>query len=235
MEQKTAILTGVTSGIGEVLALNLMAKGWRVVGLVQIESDPKLPKGVLPRRIDLSDLTDTMVVADKIAQEFPQVSAFVHMAGIWHDAQQVLNNRKLDQFNAFQIMNTMNVGVTACMVLASYILPKIVPGGAMIGVSGTFDAGARGWVPYFTSKRALEDFIFGLSQDYPEGPRVYGVSPADTATPAYQQFFPQTAATAQSPQAVAQFIEQLLEPSALYQTGSIMEVRNGTSQPGYHK
>ncbi len=209
-----AIVTGVSSGIGQAIKSLLEEKGWEVVGLTHKE-------------LDLSDLSAVS------KYQLPKADALIHVAGVWHSEKEALADKNLEQFSPEQIIETMNVGVTSFMVLAAKVLPSMSERGTIIGVSGTFNKGAKGWLPYYTSKRALEDFLVGLSQDYPKGPRVYGISPADTATPAYKKFFPEYATEAQEPEAVAKVILELLEGSE-HKTGTILKVREGKVSSGYH-
>ena len=38
-------------------------------------------------------------------------------------------------------------------------------GNSIINLSGTFESGGKGWLPYYVSKRALEDLTVGLSDE----------------------------------------------------------------------
>lgn len=125
----------------------------------------------------------------------------------------------------------MHVGVVACMLLVNNLL-----GGKLshvVGISGTFADSAKGWVPYYASKCSLEDFLVGLSQDQPSL-KVYGVSPADTATPAYKQFYPDYAASAQEPDEIAKLVTELLEDCGSHLSGEVIEIRDGKLGPGFH-
>lgn len=227
MEQNTAIITGSSSGIGQAVADGLEAKGWRVVRLTR-HSQPAADT----HPIDLNDLAATATLGEKLAGELKHLDAFIHIAGIWHDEHGVLADKQLAAFSAEQISATMNVGVTAAMVLGGKLLPKL-KGGTFIGVSGTFSDGAAGWLPYYTSKRALEDFLVGLAQDYADV-AVFGISPADTATPAYKKYYPQYAAEAQPPTAVSELIEKLLTKNSAFKSGDIVELRQGKTREAFH-
>jgi NAD(P)-dependent dehydrogenase (short-subunit alcohol dehydrogenase family) len=216
---KTAFLTGGSSGIGQAIKLLLEENGWEVIAPSHKE-------------LDLSRL-DT--VADKTAQAVKDavtIQSVIHVAGIWHDEQAVFR-KDLEDYTPEQVAATLNVGLTGFMIALSRLLPKMPKDGAVVGISGTFADGASGWLPYYVSKRGLEDLLIGLSQDYPNGPRVYGVSPADTATEAYARFFPEHTSGAQPPEAVAQEVYRLLTTAV--PTGSVVEVRHSVAKPGFHK
>ncbi len=213
----------------------LQKQGWQVMGLSHDD-------------LDMSDLEAVAAAGDKLREEVIKIDALIHVAGIWHydnapkhdePASEMIgdtahDHRDLEDFGWQEIANTMNVGVTGFMVLTAKLMPNIAKEGCIIGVSGTFNEGASGWLPYYTSKRALEDFIQGLSQDYPHGPFVYGVSPADTATTAYAEHFPENLDNAQSPEVVGSLIATLVTPNENYKTGGVIAVRDGHVEPGFH-
>ena len=78
-----------------------------------------------------------------------------------------------------------------------------------MNLSGTFENGAKGWLPYYVSKRAMEDFTVGLAEELKEkGIQVNCVSPSDTATESYARFFPQYMDEAINPKEIAKkFVE----------------------------
>lgn len=218
---KTAVITGVSSGIGKAIGERLEAVGWQVVGL-------------LHEHVDLNNLAAVDSAAKEIIKEHEQIDALIHVAGVWHDRSVPLAHRDLEDFTSQQIEETINVGLTSFMILTAQCLPFMPKDAAIVGITGTFPGGASGWVPYYTSKRALEDFLIGLSQDYSAGPRVYGISPAETDTPAHEKFYPGVVTDAQSPVAIAKLCERLVEGGPQYKSGKIIELRNGRPRAGYH-
>lgn len=222
MEKKTAIVTGANSGIGEAIVAALREGGWKVIGLTRADCD-------------LSDLTATEEYANKLAEDNPIINALIHVAGIYHSEDEAFGRHDLEDYDTHWITATMNVGVTSFMVLASKLLPNIARDGIVIGVTGTFEnTGASGWLPYYTSKRALEDFLVGLAQDYKSGPRVYGISPSDTNTPAYAKFFPDDAKDAQPTTSISLLVEHLLEGDSPYHNGDIIVVKHKKAAKGFH-
>jgi NAD(P)-dependent dehydrogenase (short-subunit alcohol dehydrogenase family) len=219
MNKHTAFITGASSGIGQSIVKHLVGAGWKVISPSHAE-------------LDLADLGVVAAYAENLKHSADEVDAFIHVAGIWHDGNQVLADRPFDTFGASQISETINVGVTSAMILTRAFLGS---GNLsfVVGISGTFNTGAKGWLPYYVSKRALEDFLVGLSQDQ-AGLRVYGISPADTATKAYGKFYPKYMSDAQSPDAIAEFALRLLEVQEVYKSGTIIEVRDGKPNQGFH-
>jgi NAD(P)-dependent dehydrogenase (short-subunit alcohol dehydrogenase family) len=215
--KKQAFLTGGSSGIGKAVAAVLKAHDWEVVAPSHTE-------------LNLSDLDAVTKYATQLQSQ--HFDAFVHLAGIWHNATEALAGRQLSAFTAKQISDTMNVGVTSVMVLLATLLPQMDKG-AVVGISGTFESGGAGWLPYFTSKRALEDFLVGLSQDMP-AVKVYGVSPSDTATDVYAHFYPEYLAESQPPQVVAELVLKLLTGDHGYKSGDIVVIKNSQPHVGFH-
>lgn len=239
LSKKTAVITGITSDIGMAVGNALQKQGWQVMGLAHDD-------------LDMADLEAVATAGERLREEVLKIDALIHVAGVWHyekgdqdnDADNEMigetahSRRDLEDFGWQEISKTMNVGVTGFMVLTAKLIPNIARDGCIIGVSGTFDledgGGASGWLPYYTSKRALEDFIHGLAQDYPQGPFAYGVSPADTATTAYAEHFPDKLEQAQPPEVIGSLIATLVTPSENYKSGGVIAVRDGHVEPGFH-
>lgn len=226
---KTAILTGITSGIGQAIKLRLEAEQWRVIGVSR-----HLPIDQEGYEADLSVLQSVEPLATRLADNYGKIDAFIHVAGVWHDKKQVLAGKKIHEFTAEQIISTMNVGITSAMILTAKLIPAMNDKAHMIYVSGTFQDGGANWLPYYTSKRSLEDFIVGLGSDE-TNVTVYGLSPSETATDSYKKFYPNEAANAQAPMSVAKICVDLISGALPASSGTIIEVRDGKPGMGYHR
>ena len=216
---KTVFLTGGSSGIGKAITQKLAKDGWRILAPTH-------------QQLDMSDLNQ--VIQYTSSADFPaqEIKAMIHVAGIWHDQDAALANKQFGNFSPDQIAQTINVGLTGFMLLANRLLAHGQPS-HIVGISGTFESGGKGWLPYYTSKRALEDFLVGLAQDYPRL-AVYGISPADTATPAYKRFYPEFADSAQPPEVAAELVTSLLDGKSNFASGNVIELRDGKQKPGFH-
>jgi 3-oxoacyl-[acyl-carrier protein] reductase len=226
---KVAVVTGLSSGIGQALKIRLEADGWRVIGVSR-----HIPLEQEGYEVDLSMLESVEPVATRIAEECGPIDAFFHIAGVWHDENGVLAGKKLHEFTTPQIIKTMNVGLTSAMIFTARIAPFMSDGAHMIYISGTFQDGGANWLPYYTSKRALEDFVQGLAQDEPRV-KVNGVSPSATATDSRVKYYPATADQAQAPLAVAGICVDLLTGTLPADSGTIVEVTDGKPGMGYHR
>ncbi len=218
---KTVFITGGSSDIGSGIASLFESKGWRVISPSR-------------QQLDLNNLDQLAKSLKKILSNTDKLDAVIHVAGVWHDKDEVYAGKPLQKFSPDQIIQTINVGLTSFAVLAAILLPQITKSGSVIAVTGTFVDGGAGWLPYFTSKRALEDFLVGLSQDYPDGPNIFGVSPADTATEAYLKFYPEYADEAQPVGNVSRLCFDLAEGNINSKTGDILEVRGGEIRNSFH-
>lgn len=228
-EKKLAIVFGSGPGIGEATVNTLADAGWEVVGLGRDDCD-------------LADLAAVAALAEDLAERYPRIDAIIHAAGIWHDENEAFVNRDLEDYDPAWIAATMNVGITSFMMLTARLMPNLPRDGAVVGISAMFEGelrnnkgdAASGWLPYYTSKRAMEDFLVGLAQDYPIGPRVYGVSPGDTMTPAMEKYFPKVAKDSQPAHSVSLLVEHLLKGDSPYHSGDIVAVKAKTAGTGYH-
>jgi NAD(P)-dependent dehydrogenase (short-subunit alcohol dehydrogenase family) len=105
----------------------------------------------------------------------------------------------------------------------------------IVNLSGTFENGGKGWLPYYASKRALEDLTIGLAQELEERSiQVNAVSPSDTATESYSKYFPQYMDEAISPEKIAEKIVELCQEENII-TGKVIVMKSGTEPfEGFH-
>jgi len=162
------------------------------------------------------------------------VDVLVNAAAIWHGKDELYAGKDLQIFDQKVILDTYTVGFTALTLLIHGLLPVMGKGSSIANISGTFENGAKGWLPYFASKRALEDFTLGLAEELKDkGIRVNCVSPSDTATEAYIKYFPEDAKDANSPEDVAKLVADVCEKD---ETGKFWVIKKGSLvEAGYHK
>lgn len=233
--QQTAVVTGASTGIGAAVARGLARSNYRVAlvarsrdKLEQVREEIR-GEGGDAEVVDL-DLRDRAAVADLPARatKLGSVAVVANIAGIWHGEDRAFYGPLLHETEAEEILDVMEVGIIAPMLLTRALLPSIIAagGGSVINLSGTFGDGGGGWMHYFVSKQALEKFTVGLADEVGKlGVRVNCVSPADVATEAYTRFFPEDAATALAPEDVAEVVQWLVSDAARNVSGQIVEVR----------
>ena len=86
------------------------------------------------------------------------------------------------------------IEIIAPSLLKYELLPIMKRNSKIVNISGTFESGAKGWLPYYVSKKAIEDLTIGLSQELADKQiQVNCISPSDTLTESYKKFFPEYA------------------------------------------
>ncbi len=145
----TALITGANRGIGLEFARQYAADGWDMIAAAR-QSSPEL--NALQVRVELLDLTDAEAVAGFAERIGEPLDLFIANAGTSHpmDTVGVANARD------WQAM--MMVNVIAPFQLGQALLPRMARGGKMICISsgmGSIEQNSGGWIPYRTSKAAL--------------------------------------------------------------------------------
>jgi NAD(P)-dependent dehydrogenase (short-subunit alcohol dehydrogenase family) len=143
----TILITGANRGIGLEFARQYSEDGWDVIATAR-QSSPELDAlGVTVEKLDLSD-------ADAVAalSVDRQLDLFIANAGTSNPK----DTERADNARDWQAM--MMVNAIAPYQLAKALLPKMAEGGKMIAISsgmGSIGDNSGGWVPYRTSKAAL--------------------------------------------------------------------------------
>ncbi|PIY17038.1 hypothetical protein CO112_02175 [Candidatus Dojkabacteria bacterium CG_4_9_14_3_um_filter_150_Dojkabacteria_WS6_41_13] len=192
---KTAIVTGATSDIGQAIISELLTNNYQVIAIGRDENKlnllQNLSTAIVAKKIDLSDLSATIQLANELLTNYTKIDTFIHCAAIWHTEESVLAGIDYCDFSEKQVLDTLNVGLVSPMLLIRALIPKFVVNSSIIFLTGTFSNGGKGWIPYFVSKRATEDLVIGLSDELKtKHITVNAISPADTNTAAYRKFFP---------------------------------------------
>lgn len=239
---KFAVVTGASTGIGRAVAVELGRKGWNVGLVARRKEKLEETKRVVEEAggkgevfvCDLAGVLQINSLIRKMKQWTDRLDVLVNVAGVWHGDGEVYAGKDFASFDQKVVLDTYAVGFTAPTLLVHSLLPIMGKGSAIVNLSGTFENGARGWLPYFASKRALEDLTLGLAQELKDkGIRVNCVSPSDTATEEYQKYFPEDAKDANSVEGVARVIMNLTEGS---ESGKFVVVKKGkVLETGYHK
>ncbi len=143
MDGKTIIITGATSGIGEVAAVRLAEKGARIVFTAR---DPERGE-VTIRKLhqanpnaehvyhlaDLSRLSEMKRVGATLAQE-PQIDVLINNAG-------ALFNKRRETEDGLEMTFALNH--MAYFVITNLLLPKLKSGGRIVTVASNAHRGAR--------------------------------------------------------------------------------------------
>ena len=191
---RTALVTGVSSGIGRAVATRLLESGWAVVGVSRRR--PDLPDPGC--RWIASDLAEPGA-AEEVAAQVGPLDAVVHAAGLQFSAPL----GKLGHDHG-ELMWRLHVDVPTRLLNA---LVDDLPDGARIVLVGSRTAaGVAGKSQYSATKSAL----VGLARSWaielaPRRITVNVVAPGPTATPMLQD--PARVATPPRLPALGRFVE----------------------------
>lgn len=227
-DQKIALVTGASTGIGKSIAQAFINEGYFLIllgrDIVALNTLVKGTGEVI--KTDLSSSDSLEVAISVIKDKYSYIDTIVNVAGVYHDKDNAYFDIDFDKYSNKQITETMSVGLLAPMVLCHDLLPLMRNGGKIINVSGTFESGAKGWLPYYVSKKALEDFTIGLADELKDrNIQVNCISPSDTLTESYTKFFPQYAnpETCLNPSEISEFALSLMRNASI--TGQIVTMK----------
>lgn len=230
---KTVIVTGASTGIGRATALAFAKEGAFVI-LAARRTDKLLEtKRMIGSandsdaiKVDLSSIENINSFIEVVKQKYKQIDALINIAGIWHGKDEVYAGKDYETFDQKVIVDTFMVGAVAPSLLAHGFISLMPKGASIINLSGTFESGAKGWLPYYVSKRAIEDLTIGLAEELKtKGIRVNGISPSDTATEAYKHYFPEYLPDAIAPEEIAKYAAYLCSDEAKDITGKIFVLK----------
>ncbi len=135
MRGKTIVITGATSGIGEVAAIRLAEQGARIVFTARdrVRADITMEKlrrvnGAVehvPHLGDLSLLADMKRVAEEIGRE-PQIDVLINNAGALFNARQETRDG---------LERTFALNHMSYFVVTALLLPKLKPGARIVSTS----------------------------------------------------------------------------------------------------
>ena len=238
---KFVVVTGASTGIGRAIAIKFAKEG-NYVALVGRNEEKLLETKRLianeggESNVYIGDFTkidSVKALITLIKKDTNNIDILVNIAGIWHGKDEVYANKNFENFPEDIILDTYSVGLTTPTLLVHAFIPLMKKGSSIINLSGTFEDGAKGWLPYYVSKRAIEDLTVGLSEELKDrGIKVNCISPSDTATEQYKKFFPEYAKDAQSPEEVAKLFIEISQKDI---TGKVFVIKRGEVKEGFHK
>ncbi len=233
-----ALVTGASTGIGREIAMALAREGIEVGLIARSVEGLQETKGLILNAggkaesfpTDLRNLQSIEELWASLSQLHPAVDILANVAGVWHSNSTVYYGPDLAQTPAEQIDEVLDVGIRAPMHLTRLVLSRMIKqkSGKVLNISGTFESGASGWLHYYVSKKAIEDFTVGLAQEVRKHRiQVNCISPSDTLTPAYRRFFPDFKEDdVLDPGEISRLAVFLVSEAADNITGQIIEIRN---------
>ncbi len=247
IDQKTALVTGASRGIGRAIALHLAAAGLRVA----LHYNANLPAAEETRRqmpgaghlLLSADLADPdaaeQLAADAQAAHGGRVDVLVHNAGLY-EATPLLDDNDFAAWRA-AMHRQMQVNFWAGADLAYHLAPPMASAGWGRIIQISSRAGLRGearHAGYAASKAAQISFVRSLAAELgPSGIGCFGVAPGwtetDMAADALATRGEQIRAEiplgrVATPEDVASLVAFLVTPAADYLSGNTIDV-NGAS------
>lgn len=243
LKNKFAVVTGASTGIGRAIAIEF-GKQQAFIAIVTRSRDKlNKTKKLIEKNggkaeifiTDLSNIDSINSLISDIKSKTKRVDIIVNVAGVWHGKNELYAGKDFKNFKQEVITETYNVGIIAPTLLIHGLLSLMPKGACIINISGTFESGAKGWLPYYVSKKSLEDLTIGLAVELKNKEiNVNAVSPSDVATEEYLKYFPKYAKDALNPEEIAKFIASLCSSKAY--TGKVFVVKKGKKPfEGYHR
>ena len=186
LENKVALVTGASSGIGKETAIMLARKGCRVAvthnknssgGQEVLEECRKHGDAIL-LQLDVADAKSVEEAAGEVIKKFGRIDLLVNNAGVvvWKD----LKDQSVEDID-----RQLQANLSGLIKMTRALMPQFYgqKEGIIINVSsGAGKQGYGGLSVYCASKFGVRGFTQALSAELPEGIRIYCVNPGMTAT-----------------------------------------------------
>jgi NAD(P)-dependent dehydrogenase (short-subunit alcohol dehydrogenase family) len=190
--ERTALITGASRGLGRALADALAARGWNLIvtgrnanALQAVQSEESRRTGIIAVAGDVVDPSHRARVR-RAAEEAGGVDVVVNNASsLGATPLPPLMDYPIDQLE-----EVYRVNVFGPLALLQSLDGALKPGARIVNISS--DAGVEayeGWGGYGSSKAALEQLSAVLAAENPNW-RVYWVDPGDMRTQMQQDAFP---------------------------------------------
>ncbi len=170
LENRVAVITGATGGLGSVVAHELAARGTNLALLDRdsvkltalINSLPIPDSRILARTVDLLDSFETKSTTEEIATKFGRIDILLHLVGGWTGGKTLLEASSDDL--AFML----NQHVWTSFNVSQAFVPQLVRNGwgRIVMITSPFAAHphAKGG-PYAIGKSGQEALMLTLSQE----------------------------------------------------------------------
>ena len=227
---KVVVVTGSTRGIGKAIALELVAAGYEVHGTYNAsrEEADKLSAehGITFHQADLAKREDTLRLAKELSAL--NIHALINNAGIWE-----MDNVAAMDYATWD--RTMEVNVTAPVILATQLAKSMERGGSIVNISSTDGmTGGYDGLSYSASKAGLISITQSLGNTLgTKGVKVNAIAPGWIDTSMVTEDIAQASTGAiplgrnGRPEEVATVVEFLISDRASYINGETIVVDGG--------
>ncbi len=230
LDNKTAIVTGGTQGIGRAIALALAGLGARVhaAGLPSNDGNTHRSDRITDVILDVANEDDVRA----FARSLPSADILVNCAGII---------RRGEEFDLSVFQQVLNINLTGTMRLCTELRPLLAKsGGCIVNTASMLSFFGGGLVPaYSASKGGIAQLTKSLAIAYAaDGIRVNAVAPGWIATPLTEALQNDEARSRPilertplkrwgTPDDVAQAVVFLCSTASAFMTGVVMPVDGG--------
>jgi NAD(P)-dependent dehydrogenase (short-subunit alcohol dehydrogenase family) len=230
VENKVAIVTGGSRGIGKAIAIALAEKGYNVVICSRNINELNKAKEeienfnvkVLAIKCDVRNYKEVKNLVNKTMEEFGRIDILINNAGI------ALKKSVIDTSEE-EWDNVIDTNLKAPFLLTKEVLPIMVKqkSGCIVNISsGAGKSGFAEFSAYCASKFGLIGFTESLAKEVKNnGIRVYAICPGPVATKMQEEIvgkmYPFIKPFIQKPEDVAKFVIDAIEGK--YESGSVID------------
>ncbi len=233
---KVVVVTGASQGIGKAIAIKLAESGYEVHGVYNTSKDAadelNQRHGIIFHQADLSQRDQTLRLAGELSEL--SIHALINDAGIWEADD--LDNPQYDIWD-----KTLEINVTAPLILSLELSKKMETGSSIVNISSTDGMiGAFDGLSYSASKAGLINITKSLGIHLgPKGIRVNAIAPgwidtsmvSDVPSKVAEEMTP--LGRKGTPEEIADVVEFLISDKASFITGETIVVDGGLINVDY--
>lgn len=192
LENKTAIVTGASRGIGRAISLKLSALGCKVVGVykssdLEAKQLEKKNPNIIMIKGDVGKEKNVKNIVDKTVQTFGSLDIVINNVGI--DIPGCIENYSSRDWDRMFTVNLKSV-----FLFSKYSIPKLkqAADGMIINISsriGFPEFTEPEFVVYGTVKAGVTSFTAGLAKELKGSVRVNAIIPTPTKTDLFDEIF----------------------------------------------
>ena len=244
-ENKTAIITGAGSGLGQAAAVRLAEQGINIVavdvsekgGNETVEMVKKFGPDAIFIKADVSKAEDVKNYVDQTVAKFGRIDYFFNNAGISGSGAYFLDA------SIEEIEKIVSINLMGALYGVRYVAEVMLKNGGGSIVNTASSAGVIGQdsvVTYSATKHGIVGLTKSMVAEYgKDGLRVNAIAPGPTETPMVKAFYEANPAMKENatkgipqqrlgtPEEVAELVAFLLTSKAEYINGEVIRIDGG--------